>query len=127
MIDFTQIIIAIVGGILSIVGTVFLAWLQKHMKDQTAAATIGTAVNNALGAVQQAVDAGIKSHPLQAQIPGITPAAAAGVQYVLDNAGSELARFTDITPATIASKIDAKIGLTKSAAVAVVAASPVAA
>jgi hypothetical protein len=113
MIDFTQIVIAIVGGILSVVGTVFLAWLQSHMKDQAAAATIGNAVNNAIGAVQQAADAGIKSHPLQAQIPGITPAAAAGVQYVLDNAGPELQRFADVTPATIAAKIDAKIGLTK--------------
>jgi hypothetical protein len=112
-IDFTQVIIAIVGGFVSIVSAIFLAWLQSHMKDQAAAATIGTAVNNALGAVQQAVDAKIKSNPLQATVPGITPELASGVQYVLDNAGPELARFTDITPATIAAKIDAKIGLAK--------------
>lgn len=121
MIDFTSLAISVVGGLITIVGTVFVTWLQAHMKDQTAAATIGNAVTNALGAVKQAADAGLVSHPLQAKIPGITPAAAAGVQYVLDNAGPELARFTDITPATIASKIDAKIGLTKVASPVVVA------
>jgi type II secretory pathway pseudopilin PulG len=120
MIDFTQVVIAIVGGILSIAGSVFLAWLSSHMKDQAAAATIGSAVNNALGAVQQAVDAGITTHPLQATIPGITPAAAAGVQYVLDNAGPELSRFADVTPSSIAEKIDAKIGLAKLAPLAII-------
>jgi hypothetical protein len=113
MIDFTPIAVSAVGGLMTIIGSVFLFWLQSHMKDQTAAATISNAVNNALGSVQQAAAAGLASHPLQATIPGITPALAAGTQYVLDNAGPELARFANITPATIAQKIDAKIGLTK--------------
>jgi hypothetical protein len=113
MIDFTSVANAAATFLLSVAGTVFLAWLSSHMKDKQAAAVIGTAVTNALGAVKQASDAGLASHPLQAQLPGITPAMAAGVQYVLDNAAPELKRYTGITPAVIAGKIDAKFGSAK--------------
>lgn len=111
MIDFTSLAVTALGSLMTIIGSVFLLWLQSHMKDQAAAATIDTAVNNSLGAVQNAVVQGLAIHPLQAQIPGLNPATAAGVQYVLDHAGPELARYTTITPALIASKIEAKMGL----------------
>jgi hypothetical protein len=113
MIDFTPVAVAAVGGLMTIVGSIFLTWLQAHMKDQAAAVTINNAVTNALGAVQNAVATGLKAHPLQAQVPGLNPATAAGVQYVLDNAGPELERYAGITPALIASKIEARIGLAK--------------
>lgn len=113
-IDLTGVAVSIVGAVGSIITAVFLAWLQGHMKDKDAAATISNAVQNSIGAAQQAVIAGLQSHPLQAKLPaGTPPATAAAVQYVLDNAGPELKRFTDITPETIASKVGAKIGLTK--------------
>jgi hypothetical protein len=111
MIDYTTVAAQAAVFVLSLASTVFLAWLRSHMKDKQAAAVIGAAITNAIGSVEQATVAGLKSHPLQAQIPGITPASAAGVQYVLDNATVELARYTNITPTLIASKIDAKLGL----------------
>ena len=113
MIDLTQVTIAVVGALSTIIGTVFLAWLQSHMKDQAAAATIGAAVRSSLGTVKQAVSTELTDHPLQVTVPGISAARAAGVQYVLDNAGPELARFPEITPERIAGKIEAQIGLAK--------------
>ena len=113
MIDFTAIAVSFIGGLMTIAGSLFLVWLQGHMKDQAAALVIGNAVQNALGAVKQAADAGLAAHPLQLVVPGLAAPNAAGVQYVLDNAGPELKRFAGITPETIAEKIDAKIGLGK--------------
>jgi hypothetical protein len=115
-IDWTPIVGAIVGGVFSIVGSVFLAWLQSHMKDQAAAATLGKAVQNALGAAQNAVDAGLKAHPLQSSLPvGTSPAVASGVQYVLNQAGPEMARL-GVTPDAVAGKVEAQIGLSRIAA-----------
>lgn len=116
MIDFTPVAVAVVGGLITIVNAVFLAWLQSHMKDEAAKQTIANAMTNALGAVKQAADAGLEAHPLQVSIPGISPTTAAGVQYVLNNAGPELKRFTEITPELIAEKVEARIGLQAQAA-----------
>jgi hypothetical protein len=113
-VDLTSIADTTIAGLLSIIVTIFLAWLSSHMKDQAAAATIGAAVQNAVGAVQRATAAGLDSHPLLVKLPFKTsPATAAGVQYVLDHAGKELARFSGITPAVIADKVEAQIGLAK--------------
>ena len=118
MIDFTPIVVAIVGGLFSVIGSVFLLWLQSHMKDQAAAATIGAAVKNGLGAAQNAIDAGLTAHPLQATLPaGTSPAVAAGVAYVLSQAGPEATRL-GITPGAIAAKVAAQLGLVKAAAAA---------
>jgi hypothetical protein len=111
MIDFTPIAVSVVGALITIVNAVFLAWLQSHLKDEAAKATISNAMTNALGAVKQAADAGLAAHPLQVSMPGISPTTAAGVQYVLNNAGPELRRFSDITPETIAEKVEARLGL----------------
>src|ERR1035437_7421514 len=106
-IDLTGVAVSVVGAILSIVTTTFLAWLSSHMKDQAAAATIGAAVKNAVGAVEQAADAGLRSHPLQVELPPGTPApTAAGVQYVIDHAGPELTRFTGITLDAVTAKVE---------------------
>lgn len=113
MIDYSSLVSQLAVFVLSVVGSVFLAWLRSHMMDQASAAVIAVAVTNALGAVRQATDAGIKSHPLQISMPDVSPSMAAGVQYVLDNATPELARFTGITPEVIASKINARIGSAK--------------
>ena len=84
--------------LLTVIVALFLAWLKSHLADRAAAATIGNAVQNSVGSFEQAVAAGLASHPLQATLPGISPAAAAGVQYVLNNAGPELARFETSVP-----------------------------
>lgn len=123
--DFTPIVVAIVGGVFSVIGIVATAMINSHMKDAQAAATLNAAIGNSLGAVQNALDAGLKSHPLQAAIPGISPAMAAGVQYGLDHAGDEAERL-GVSPAAIADKIDARLGLAK-IATNLAAAAPVAA
>jgi hypothetical protein len=109
-IDLTAILVAIIGGVSTIVGTMFLAWLRVHMKDDTAAATLGNAVTNSLGALQQAAQAEIVSHRPQIQLPGVPEHLAPAVQYVLDHAGEEAARF-GITPRDLAEKVAARIGL----------------
>lgn len=113
--DFTPVVVAIVGGVFSVIGIVVTALINARMKDTQAAATLNSAIGNALGAMQNAADAGLKSHPLQAVIPGISPELASGVQYAMDHAGDEAARF-GITPALIADKINARAGLVKLAA-----------
>jgi hypothetical protein len=110
-IDLTGIAVSAIAGIFGVVGPVFLYWLQQHMKDQAAAIVIGKAVTNSLGAIQQAAEQGIRSANPHLMVAGIPPSLAPGVQYVLDNAGPELARFTEITPDAIAAKISAQIGL----------------
>jgi hypothetical protein len=112
-IDFTSIAVAVVGGVFSIIGIVATSLINSRMKDTQAAATLNTALTNSLGAVQNAVDVGLKLHPLQATLPaGVSPQVATGVQYVLDHAGDEATRL-GVTPAAMADKIEAKMGLTK--------------
>ena len=113
MIDYTPIVVEVCSGLLTITGIVATALVKKYVTDTTSATALNNAIGNSLGAVQNAEEAMLKSHPLQAQLPSsVSPAAAAGVQYVLDHAGAEAARF-GITPAAIADKINARMGLTK--------------
>jgi len=72
-VDFTQVVLAIVA--LSLPGPLpVLPVASEHIKDQRCA-TIGTAVKNSLGAAQNAIDAGLQYHPLQASLPtGTSPA-----------------------------------------------------
>lgn len=126
-VDYTNDILAIVGAVFTGITALFTAWLQSHIKDQAAAATIGTAVKNSLGAAQNAIDAGLKYHPLQASLPeGTSAAVASGVQYILDQAGPELTRLGSITNDALAAKVSAQMGLAKVAPTVVVAAPVVA-
>jgi hypothetical protein len=107
-VDLTGIAVSIVSGIFSILGIVALAWLQSHIKDQAAAATLSTAVQNSLGALQQAATSEIQTlHP---SIPGVPANLAPGVQFVLDHAGDEATRL-GVTPVAIAQKVEAAVGL----------------
>jgi hypothetical protein len=126
MIDLTAILNTLILAAFSIVGTVFLAWLRSHMQDQQAAATLGNAVSNALGALQQAAQAGVAARfPRPVQLPGVPSEMTVGVQYVLDHAGAEAARF-GITPTGLADKISAKLGLAQIATNIATASSPAA-
>jgi hypothetical protein len=110
-VDLTGIAVSLIGAVFAIVGPLFLAWLRAHMQDQQAAATLGNAVSNALGALQQAAQAGVAARfPRPVQLPGVSSEMVPGVQYVLDHAGEEAARF-GITPAAIAGKLAARVGL----------------
>ena len=110
-IDLTQVLIATIGGLFAVITAVCVVWLQGHMKDKAAAATLATAVSNSLGAIQQAATTGVTlSKPTVALPAAVSPQVAIGVQYVLDHAGDEVTRL-GVTPEAIASKIDAKLGL----------------
>jgi hypothetical protein len=112
-IDLTQIIIAIVGGLFSVVGLVATYWIQSRMADKKAAATITAAVTNSLGAAQQAVDGVLTAADPTIKLPPTIPASlVVPTQYVLNHAGPELARF-GITPEAVADKVNAQIGLSK--------------
>lgn len=112
----------IATAIISVAGSIFLWWLQSHMKDKQAAQVIGNAISNSIGILQQVAEKSTTLHSVT--IPGVSPALAPAVQYVLDNAGPELKRFSEITPVTIASKVEAKVGLKAIDANIAIAASP---
>lgn len=124
-IEWTPIIVALMGGIFSIIGMVATAIVNKNFKDAAAAATLNNAVKNSLGAIEQATDEAVRKAAPHTAIPGVTPQMAVGIQYTLDHAGAEAARF-GITPAAIADKINAQIGLAKIAVAEGQAAPPVA-
>lgn len=123
-IDLTGFAVASSSALFSIVSAVFLAWLQSHLKDKEASATIAAAIQNSLGAMQQAATTGLVSLKPVINIPNVPPSLAAGVQYVLDNAGPELKRYTNLTPEIIAGKIDAQLGLANIATNIATASSP---
>lgn len=108
--DLTGVIVAMVGGIFSILGIVATAVINSRMKDTKAAAVLGVAVVNSLGALQQASIAAVSDLHPQVRIAGVPDKLAVGVAYVLDHAGEEAARF-GITPEAIADKINAQLGL----------------
>ena len=108
VVDLTGVATAITEGIFATLGVVLSAWITSHIKDETAAATLTTAVQNSLGAIQQAAVSSVQI--FRPQIPGVPASLAPGVQYVLDHAGDEATRL-GVTPVAIAQKIDAQIGL----------------
>ena len=112
-IDLTGIAVAVIAVAVVVLGIV----VRSLMLDARAAATLGNAVRNSLGAIQQARDAAMKDwHAVQAvTIPDVPESLVPGVQYVLDHAGKEAARFR-IGPAAIADKIWAQMGLAAIAA-----------
>ena len=120
--DYTALAVSVIGGMFTVIGTVGVALINSRMKDKQAATVLDNALTNSLGAVQNAVDNGLAAHKLQVTIPGVSPTVAAGVQYVLDHAGDEAARL-GVSPAAVADKIEARIGL---AAIPAAPASPVA-
>lgn len=115
VIDFTQVLIAIVTSALSIIGAVLAAavpiLINKYVQDRNAARVIETAVQNSLGKLQQAgID--LATHEIQNYRPSMPVPASLqpGLQYVIDHAGPELSRL-GVTPQSIADKIVSRIGL----------------
>lgn len=114
-VDLTPIIVAVVGGIFSVatvvVGTWVSVFVMNNMKDKQAALAVSNAVKNSLGKIQQAGQA-LAEGEIQKLHPhlNVPDYLAPGVQYVLDHAGEEAARF-GLTPEAIADKITAQLGL----------------
>lgn len=116
MVDFNTLTLDVIGVLATVVYAYFKAWEQSHIKDATAATTLDNAVKNSLGVIQQAAAARLQTHPLQLTLPALSAPVAAGVQYVIDQAGPEIKRFGEITTADIAAKVLAKQGLSAIAA-----------
>lgn len=109
-IDLTGIAASAAAAVFSIATPIFLLWVQNHIKNQAAAAVVANAVKNAVGAMQQAVQQGIVLTNPKAKIPGLSGVQQVGLQYALDHAGDEATRL-GFTPAVLADKISAQLGL----------------
>jgi len=109
-VDFAQLADIIIKAAIAVAIPLCSAWIASHIKDKQAADALNTTLQNGLGAMQQAVQSGISTHPLQLQLPYTTAPMAAGIQYVLDHAPAELARF-GITTDMIEQKLSARLGL----------------
>lgn len=121
-VDLTGIATALIAGVFSVLAVVLPLMISSRMKDQQAAAVLGQAVRNSLGAIQQASTSAVRQAAPSIPLRGVPDNVAVGVQYVLDNAGPEALRL-GITPQAIAGKIGAQIGLSAIAANVAVAAS----
>ena len=114
-INLTGIATSLIAGVFAVLGIVIPLLINARIKDAQAASTLGNAVKNSLGAIEQAATVGVSTLKPTITIPGVSPSVASGVQYVLDHAGTEAARL-NITPAAIADKVNAQLGLAKIAA-----------
>lgn len=106
-IDLTPIIVAVIGGVFSILGALAVAIINKYVTDRRMAMVLENAVQNSLGIVQQAAT-GLATR--SAPHVGVSSDLAPGVQYVLDHAPEAIAHF-NLTPDKIAEKIVSRIGL----------------
>lgn len=109
-INLTEIMVTIVSGTFTLLGIVLPIWVSSHIKNKDAATAVNNAIANSLGAVHNAAAQGLERHPLQVHLPGVSATTAAGVQYVLDHVGDEALR-AGISPASIADRIEARLGL----------------
>jgi hypothetical protein len=106
-IDITQLLIASIGGIFSILGIIMTAWVQAHVKDTKMRNLLENALQNSLGALQQASQEELQRSSVKLQLPKNI---ALGVEYVLTHAKEALQHY-GITPEFVAEKINALIGL----------------
>lgn len=109
-VDLTGIAVAAVGGFFSVLGIVLVAIIQAKLKNREMADLLANAVRNSLGKIQQATEDQVR-HAVFLH-PTLPPALAVGTQYVADHAPEALEHF-GITPAAVADKIEAAIGLTE--------------
>lgn len=122
-IDLTAIVLAVIGGIFAVIKIVAESFDASRIKDAAARDVVNRVLDNALGAMQQAAEAGVTAIHPKVTIPGISPQMASGIGYALDQAGPELERL-GITQDAIADKIKARLGLQNIATNLAVSASP---
>jgi hypothetical protein len=114
-IDWNQLIQTVAIVFLPVIATVLGIWIRSHMNDKAAADAISQALNNALGAMQQAVQKGLTDGAIKK----------AGVEYVKAVVPEALARDpSSNTDALIGEKLDARMGVANIATNLAVAASP---
>jgi hypothetical protein len=111
-IDFSAVAVAVIGGVFTVIQAYANAQINKLDTDKQSATVLEAAMKNSLGALQQATEGAAKGYikPVTVQLPAQYAGVAVAVQYVLDHAGDEAARF-GLTPEAIAEKIIARIGV----------------
>ena len=96
--DLTGLAVAVTGGVFSILATVLSVWITSSVNNKSAAHRLASTVQDSLGAIQLAATSAITiARP--PSIPDVSTPLARGVQYVLDHAGDQVARF-GLTTAT---------------------------
>ena len=124
-IDITPLINTIIGLIFTGIIAAFASWQASHQKDKQADQSIDNALKNGLGAMQQAIQKGVSTHPMQIEMPWISAAMAAGVQYVVDQVSPEMAR-RNLSKEQVVKKLDARLGVQNIATNVATASSPAA-
>jgi hypothetical protein len=104
MIDLTGIAVSIIAGVFSILAVIVPIYISSKLKDKQAVDTLNRAVENSLGAIQQAIEKGL------VPATGVSPHLTIGVDYVRSHAGAAADRL-GITQAMIGDKISSQIGL----------------
>lgn len=112
MIDWTPIVLAAASFTFAVLKLVADQQINARVKNQADRDILNKALDNSLGAIQQAAEKGLHAHPLQSDDLHVSGPVAVGVQYVLDHAGDEMKRL-EITPEAAADKINARLGLNK--------------
>lgn len=107
-VDVTTILLAVIGGAVTILSAAVPIILSKYVSDKAARDALTTAVQSSLGTIQQAVDSSVKP----TSTPGVRADLEPGVRYVMDHAPDAVKRLK-LTPALIAEKISAQQGLRK--------------
>jgi hypothetical protein len=110
VIDLTGVATSCIAGFFGVLSVLLPAVVNARMKDTAAAAALGEAVRNSLGAMQQAGTVAAQTLAPHVSIPGVPDRLAPAVQYVIANAGDEADRL-GITPEGIAGKVLAQVGL----------------
>jgi hypothetical protein len=110
--DLTGIATAVIAGLSAILAVVIPLIMTKYMGNTAASVALKDSIANSVGAIQQAADNAIVTAKPVVTIPGVPLSLVPGVQFVLDHAGAEAARF-GITPPMLADRISAQLGLAK--------------
>ena len=108
-IDMSGLANAAISFFFAVVGPLMLLWLRSHMKDRQSADVLDSAIQNALGAAEEAARGAVTQIDPRVRAAGLSPDMQVRVQYVMDHAGDEAARF-GITPSGVAAKIAARLG-----------------
>jgi len=105
--DVTQIVIAISLAVLATVSTAISGWYAKHTNDKNKEEKFNAVLENAVGAIQQAIQEGLATHKLQVELPRVSASMAAGIQYAIDQAPGILNKYSK---EQLAQKLDARVG-----------------
>jgi hypothetical protein len=107
-VDLTQILLAVVTGVFTVLAAVVPIMIQKYVTDKKMADVLERGLQNSLGVLQQASEQEIRAAAIK--LPHVPVAVAPAVQYMLDHANDARLHF-GLTDQLIAEKIIARMGV----------------